>query len=380
MMLSPKEQIHENVKKSQNILICIPKDPTTDAVAAGLALFSVLEKLDKKAKVVCSEFTLPPHNQFLPKSKEIISDLTSLRKFIISLDVSRTKVEELSYDIKNDQLDIYITPKDGTFRDKDVRLSSSDFEYDLIFVLDAPDLETLGKLYENNTEFFYHTPIINIDHNPANDNFGQINLVDLTATSSSEIIFELVKDWREDILDEYNATSLLAGIISKTKSFQTSSVTPRSLAIASHLISSGARREEIIRHLYQTKSVETLKLWGRALAKLKQDKDNKIVWSVLSADDFAKSGSYSEEDVLSVIDELIIDAPEAEIIIILYEQTRGDYRAIINTPSTIDALAIFKEHSPAGTKDFTRITVQAADLDNAEQIVLNTIQTALNTK
>ncbi|MFA6272259.1 MAG: DHH family phosphoesterase [Patescibacteria group bacterium] len=380
MMLSPKEQIYENVKKSQNILICIPKDPTTDAVAAGLALFSVLEKLDKKAKVVCSEFTLPPHNQFLPKSKEIVSDLTSLRKFIISLDVSRTKVEELSYDIKNDQLDIYITPKDGTFRDKDVRLSSSDFEYDLIFVLDAPDLDTLGKLYENNTEFFYHTPIINIDHNPANDNFGQINLVDLTATSSSEIIFELVKDWKEDILDEYNATSLLAGIISKTKSFQTSSVTPRSLAIASHLISSGARREEIIRHLYQTKSVETLKLWGRALAKLKQDKDNKIVWSVLSVDDFAKSGSYSEEDVLSVIDELIIDAPDAEIIIILYEQTKGDYRAIISTPSTIDALMIFKEYSPVGTKDFTRITVQAADLDNAEQIVLNTIQTALNIK
>jgi phosphoesterase RecJ-like protein len=380
MTLSPKEQIYENINKSQNILICIPKDPTTDAVAAGLALFSVLEKMNKKAKVVCSEFTLPPHNQFLPKSKEIASDLTSLRKFIITLDVTRTKVEELSYDIKNDQLDIYITPKDGTFREKDVSLSSSDYEYDLIFVLDSPDLEMLGKLYDNNTEFFYHTPLINIDHNPANENFGQINLVDLTATSTSEIIFELVKNWKEDILDEYNATSLLAGIISKTKSFQTNSVTPRSLAIASHLISSGARREEIIRHLYQTKSVETLKLWGRALAKLKQDKENKIVWSALNTDDFIKSGSASEEDVLSVIDELIIDAPEAETIIIFFEKTKGNYQAIVNTPSTVDALLLFKDYHPQGTKDFTRIAIQAQSLEEAEQKVLNDVRIAFAKK
>ncbi|MFA6392310.1 MAG: DHH family phosphoesterase [Patescibacteria group bacterium] len=375
MMLSPKEQIHENVKKSQNILVCLPKDPTTDAVAAGLALFSVLEKLDKKVKVVCSEFTLPPHNQFLPKSKEIISDLTSLRKFIISLDVSRTKVEELSYDIKNDQLDIYITPKDGTFREKDVSLSSSDYEYSLVFVLDTPDLESLGKLYENNTEFFYHTPIINIDHSPTNENFGQINLIDLTATSVSEIVFEMIKNWKENILDEYIATSLLAGIISKTKSFQTASVTPRSLAIASHLISSGARREEIVRHLYQTKSVETLKLWGRALARLKQDKQNKIFWSLLNEEDFIKSGSSSEEDVLSVIDELIIDAPEAETVIIFFEKTKGEYSAIISTPAAVDAIKLLSEYNPVGTKNFTRITISAADLAGAEQKVLNTIRT-----
>jgi len=379
-MLSPKEQIHENVKKSKNILICLPKDPTTDAVAAGLALFSVLEKLGKKTKVVCPGFTLPPHNQFLPKSKEITSDLTSLKKFIISLNVSQTKVEELSYDIKNNQLDIYITPKNGTFREKDVSYSSSDYEYDLIFVLDAPDLDALGKLYEDNTEFFYHTPIIDIDHNPANEHFGQIDLVDLTATSSSEIIFEMIKNWKEDILDEYIATSLLAGIISKTKSFQTTSVTPRSLAIASHLISSGARREEIVRHLYQTKSVETLKLWGRALSKLKQDKQNKIVWSVLNKDDFAKSGSTSEEDVLSVIDELIINAPEAETIIVFFEQIKGDFNAIISTPSTINAMAVLKEYNPIGTKDFTRITIKTPDMANAEKKTLNTIKGALNIK
>lgn len=374
MALSPKEQIHESVKKSKNILVCLPKDPTTDAIAAGLALFAALEKLGKKSKVVCNEFSLPPHHQFLPKSKEILSDLTSLKKFIISLDVTQTKVEELSYDIKDNKLDIFITPKDGLFRERDVSFSSTSYEYDLIFVVDSPDLESLGKLYDNNTEFFYHTSIINIDHSPTNEHFGQINLVDLTATSSSEIIFELIKEWKEDILDEYIATSLLAGIISKTKSFQTTTVTPRSLAIASHLISSGARREEIVKHLYQTKSVETLKLWGRALARLKQDKEHRIVWSLLGQEDFRKAGTTDEEDILSVIDELIVNAPKAEIIMILYEREKNKILAVVNTPPNIDATSMLKEFKPVGTKDFTKIQIEAADLFIAEKRILETIK------
>ncbi|PIS42165.1 MAG: hypothetical protein COT24_05100 [Candidatus Kerfeldbacteria bacterium CG08_land_8_20_14_0_20_40_16] len=377
MVYSSKQQIYENVKRSNSILICLPKDPTIDAIAAGLALFSVLEKLEKKIKVVCNEFSLPPQHQFLPKSGEILKDLTSLRKFIISLDVTQTKVEELSYDIKDEKLDIFITPKNGVFRERDVSFSSTNYEYDLIFVIDSPDLTSLGRLYDDNTEFFYHTPIVNIDHNPGNEHFGQINLLDLTATSSSEIVFELIKDWKEDILDEYIATSLLTGIISKTKSFQTTSVTPKSLAIASHLISSGARREEIVQHLYQTKSVETLKLWGRALARLKLDKENRIVWSLLNKEDFEKVGTLDEEDIFSVIDELIVNAPEADIIMIVYQIEKNIIRAVINTPPNIDAIEMLKEFKPVGSKDFTKIVIAGEDIFLAEKKVLETIKNFL---
>ena len=37
MVYSSKQQIYENVKRSNSILICLPKDPTIDAIAAGLA-------------------------------------------------------------------------------------------------------------------------------------------------------------------------------------------------------------------------------------------------------------------------------------------------------------------------------------------------------
>jgi bifunctional oligoribonuclease and PAP phosphatase NrnA len=373
MERSPVQQIIELMEKSTNIVIALPKGPSTDAVASGLGLFLALEKLHKKVKVVCHDFNLPPSHQFLPKSAKIHTDLTALRKFIISLDLARTKVQELSYDIASDKLNIFITPKNGFFEPRDVTTSASSYDHDLIVVIDAPDLEALGKVYDDNTEFFYHTPIVNIDHNPANEYFGQINIVDLVATSTSEIVYEMVKEFKEQVMDEYIATSLLTGIISKTKSFQTNTVTPRSLAISSYLIENGARRDEIIKNLYRTKSINTLKLWGRALARLKTEYDGKVVWSLLNQQDFIKSGA-KEEDLGGVIDELIINTPNAEIVVILYEPEAQKVKVMVNSIEAIDGLALFKAFSPMGTRNFTKFDIVGKNLVESEAVILDIVR------
>lgn len=379
MGLSLNQQILEVVKGKESILITLPKEPSTDAIASGLALFLSLEKLGKKVKVVCNDFKLPPNHNFLPKSQEIYSDLTALRNFIISVDISETQAEELTYDIKENKLNIFITPKNGFFEKKDVSITAGEFSFDLIFVLDSPDLESLGGLYENNAEFFYQVPIINIDHNPANEHFGQINLVDINVTSISEIVFELIGYFAEKgdksngTLDEYVATNLLAGIISKTKSFKSPSVTPKSLAIAGHLISSGARRDEIVKHLYQTKSISVLKLWGRALARIKSDPEYRLIWSLLTKSDFEKSGA-TEKDLEGIIDELIVNSPEAETVMIFYERGENKIGCLLNTSKYFDAIRVFRELRPEGTKDFTRLRLDDKSMTEAEGVVLEKIK------
>lgn len=372
MELNLNQQIKELTNKASDILIALPCQPSSDAIAAALSLYLALEKMGKRARVVCSQFELPASHSFLPKSKEIHSELSSLRKFIVSLDLSKTKVKELSYDIAGDKLNIFITPKNGFFNEEDLSTSAGAFEYDLIYILDSPDYESLGPLYKNNVEFFYQTPVINIDHHPTNENFGQINLVELTATSVSEIIFELIREFGKGIMDEYIATGLLTGIISKTKSFQSPSVTPRSLAVASHLIDSGARREEIIKNLYQTKSITALRLWGRALARLKTSFNNRLVWSVLALEDFSKSGAETK-DLEGVIDELIINSPQSEIIAILYEKKGGGVCGLINVPSQLNALLLFKDFNPVGSQDFVKMSFGNKNLIEAEKLLLEVV-------
>lgn len=369
MELSPLQQAVELVNRSKNIIICLPVDPSSDAIASGLGLFLSLEKLGKRAKIVCSKFELPSGHGFLPKSDSIEKELSNVRQFVIGLDVSRVSVEELSYAITDKKLNIYITPKDGFFEARDVTTSAGAYAYDCIVVIDAADLELLGDLAAKNAEFFYKTAVINVDHHPGNTHYGAVNIVDLTATSTSEIVFELVKALGFNVLDEQVATTLLTGIISKTKSFQTPSVTPRSLAIASHLIASGARREEIIDNLYQSKSISTLKLWGRALARVQQRFEGRFIYTLLGQQDFEKTGA-TEDDLPRVIDELIVNVPTAELIAMAYEGAGKRITMLVNATKGHDLKALFPEATSFGAPGFVRWQTSFTQLTAAEAVLI----------
>lgn len=316
------------IRESRVPLIMIPRAPSTDALAAGLATLLVLERLGKSPHLVSPEFQLPPNHGFLPKSDAVRRNLSSLRSFIVSVNTRDTKLDSLSYDLEGDQLRIYLTPKNGYYEPKDVTTSAGAFAYDLIILLGLPSLSDLGELYEQNAEFFYQTPIITIDHQPSHSRFGQVNLVDVVASSISEIVFETIRQLDDKLLDEHIATSLLAGIISNTKGFQTQSVTPRSLSVASHLISAGARRDVIIRHLYQTKTLPTLRVWGRALANIQADNENRLVWTTVTREDL-KQTDATPEDAAGALDELMINTPTAETVV-LFVELNGDVQVHIS--------------------------------------------------
>jgi nanoRNase/pAp phosphatase (c-di-AMP/oligoRNAs hydrolase) len=162
------------------------------------------------------------------------------------------------------------------------------------------------------------TPVVNIDHHPGNEHFGQINLVDLTATSSSEIVASLMENFESSFMDANIATNLLTGIIVETDSFQHVKTTPKAFLKASNLISLGANQPEIIKHLYKTKPVSLLKLWGRALARIREVPEIGTTYSLINYTDLEKAGS-AKEDVLGVMKELISNLTGRKIILLLAE-------------------------------------------------------------
>lgn len=380
MTLPVAQQIIQQLHTSTNVLVCLPKNPTTDAIASGLAMYSVLQKLGKKAKIVADGFALPSSHRFLPKSDEIMQDLSPLKQFIISMNVADAPVETIAYDIVGEKLQIYVTPKTGSYSNKEVRVETEDYNFDLIVTLDSRDLRSLGAVFHHNADFFHHTPIVNIDHHPGNEHYGQINVIDVTASSVSEQVFLLLEHLDKPVLDEYMATSLLAGIISKTKSFKANSVTPKSLAIASHLVSNGARRDEIVKHLFQTKSIHTLQLWGRALSRLSNASEHKIVSSLISRQDFIETET-SPLDIESVIDELIVNTPDAEHIFVAYEQTDTStdhdvttIHAIVYTAPYLKGLEVFRDWRAEGSRNFTYIAVPASSLQQAEMLIIERLK------
>jgi nanoRNase/pAp phosphatase (c-di-AMP/oligoRNAs hydrolase) len=55
------------------------------------------------------------------------------------------------------------------------------------------------------------------------------------------VLFHLFENWNRHLIDESLATTLLAGMIAKTKSFRTPDVTPKTLSTASQSLAHAAK-------------------------------------------------------------------------------------------------------------------------------------------
>lgn len=337
MELSPIQQVFEFIKKSKDILIIAPPLPDGDAIGGGLALALGIPKVDEAEKQISfiSPDHLPENLMFLPGSSQTKNILETSRELVISIDLAKTKARQLRYSTEKNLLNIYVEPEKESFLEKDVKISQGKFQNDLIITVNLPDLEMLGKVYDNNAEFFYEVPILNIDHHSSNDNYGQVNLVDITASSSSEIIADILKSFNENIIDQNIATCLLTGITSGTHSFQTSKTSPKTLNLAASLMTLGADQKKIVYYLYKSRSMKLLKLFGRALARVQQDKENKITWSLLSASDFEKTGASGEE-VPQILKEISEISSSQNIIMLIIEARKNDVKGILKIKKGID--------------------------------------------
>ncbi|MCK5332269.1 hypothetical protein KAJ41_00200 [Candidatus Parcubacteria bacterium] len=371
MGLSPKEQIIDQISKSETILLCTSKNPSGDALGSALGFYIALKKMGKKADIVTPTAILEKFS-FMPSSELITHKLEGARDYIFSVEIKKDKLQQLRYEVEENKLKIFITAKSGDLNEKNISLESSKFKYDLIIILGTSDLENLGIVYDDNSELFYDTPVVNIDNDPSNEFFGKINLVDVTMSSTSEIVYNLISEIDEKLFDDNIATNLLTGIISKTESFQNKNTTPKSFLTAAALISKGANKENIIRYLYKTKSISVLKIMGTIMSNLKYNSQYKLGWSIINRSDFEKTNTVPENLNL-VISELANSSPEFNLLLLLYKNN-GVVNGIINFTGRMDYSGLKKLLKGKIEEDQIFFQADETELDLAEKEILRKIK------
>lgn len=258
----------------------IHENPDGDTLAAASAVFQVLRKMGKNPVMVCKD---PVPKPFL---------------FLADID----KVQ-----------------KDMFFGD-----------YEAIIVIDCGDIRRTG--FDNRLKNFVKKKkiLINIDHHPKNDlhKIAQINYVDYEASSTSEIIWEILKLIPIEI-DKNIATALLAGIYTDTGGFKHANTTKKTLEIAAELLKHGGRIKLITENVSLNKRVATMRLWGMALSRLHKNEKLKIACSVITQDDLRKCGATAE-DVAGIVN-LINTIPENKAAILFYETADGKIKASLRT-------------------------------------------------
>jgi len=184
-------------------------------------------------------------------------------------------------------------------------------EYDLIVALDAADLGRLGKLGKQ----LPRLPDVMFDHHATNPSFATINLLDVQAASTAELITELLEPLGLP-LTRVAAEALLVGVITDTMGFRTSSTTAKTLALVQVLMQAGASLPELYDLAFFKRSYYTVRLWGQGLSRIKLEE--RLVWTSLTLADKAAAqypGS-GDGDLINILSAV----REAEVAVIFTER------------------------------------------------------------
>jgi phosphoesterase RecJ-like protein len=201
----------------------------------------------------------------------------------------------------------------------DVRRSLPDDLEDRVVV--AVDCANERRLGPDDAAFRRAASVVDIDHHHDNSRFGAVNFVDGRASSTAEIVRDLLRELDVELTTTI-AEALYTGLVTDTGRFQYTNTSPKALRLAAELVEAGADVHGIFRHVYETVQFAKLKLLARALERAQLFAGGRLVVSHLLKDDFAQVGAeepYSE----GIIDHLRA-VEGSEMVALIREPPRGD--------------------------------------------------------
>jgi nanoRNase/pAp phosphatase (c-di-AMP/oligoRNAs hydrolase) len=321
-----KEELLDQIKRTKNPVIILPDIADNEITCAGLGLYSILKEKNKKVSLV--SYKKPgPKLAFLENINEIKEKIDSTRSFVLSFDTSKNEIKNVQYERVRNKLNIYVTPQKGTIDPKDFYLASGQFKYDLVIILGAVELQDVGICYEKNADLFFDLPVVNIDYHIANEQYGQINVVEVKSSGVSEIIAEIFNNIGVS-LPQAATDCFYTGILEATESFQSPRTTPKTLMTAANLIDKGANYKEIVRKLYKTQNLDSIKLWGRLMAKIKEDTSLNLAWITAQKEDFANT-KMTTIQLRSIFDKIRNNYNKTGTLMLLWENRNGFTKGLI---------------------------------------------------
>jgi bifunctional oligoribonuclease and PAP phosphatase NrnA len=137
---------------------------------------------------------------------------------------------------------------------------------------------------------------IDVDHHHDNTRFGQINLIVPDASSTGEVLRDLLRELDVELTSDI-AEALYIALVTDTGRFQYTNTTPKALRLAAELVEAGADVHRVFQGVYESVQFAKLKLLARALERAQVYEGGRIVVSYLVRTDFTEVGAaepYSE--------------------------------------------------------------------------------------
>jgi bifunctional oligoribonuclease and PAP phosphatase NrnA len=300
VITSDIERVATELRTRDRFLLTAHEGPDGDALGSLLGMHQLLQQLGKDSVMflAAKEFPLPIEYRFLP-------------------------LEEVFHEAPADMADRTVV------------------------FLDCGNIDRMPVDFLTNGDNF----TINIDHHHDNTRFGDVNLVNVGASSTAEIVFDLAHLLGARITPEM-ASALYVGLITDTGKFMYENTNAHTHRVAAELIDAGVDVDDTYRRLYEHVPLEKLRLISRALEGIQRHVDNRLVVSYITSADYEATGA-GEEMTEGVIDHLrsIEGTKVAAVVRDLGNRGRASRKVSLrSSEGDVDVSAIARKRGGGGHK------------------------------
>jgi len=307
-------EMWELIDKSKNILVLTHESPDGDAIGSTLAMYHVLNNMNKKVDMV------------VPEIPETFLFMNGIDKV----------------------------------------LTESNKEYDLAIVLDCSSKARIG---ENNHEFSRCKESIIIDHHISNDNYGTINHVEGEVAACCQVLYYLFKNWNVEITREIGE-ALAVGMLTDTSGFRNNDTDKNTFIMAAELADKGINIHQIYYLVLSKKSMAQYLLMKMTLDRLEITCDGRIAFSYISEEDMANVGA-KKGDHEGLVD-IGRNVGGVEVSVFMREDN-GMYRISLRSNGNIDVNKIAQKFGGGGHKMAAGIKI-TGDFKETKESVINGIK------
>ncbi len=312
------ERATEVIQQADSVLIVTHVSPDGDAIGSALGLANGLRAIGKEV-TVADDDDVPDYLAFLPGSDSFITELHS-----------------------------------GS--------------WDVMISTDASDEDRTGKVGVYGRANCQ--TVINLDHHVTNTYFGDIHLVVPEAVSATEIVF----DWWDYALIPWSreiAVPLLAGLVTDTIGFRTSSVTARTLSVAQSLMEHGASLTEITARTLDSMAYSELALWKRVLPSA--ELHGQVIAANVRQSDVLAAGLEDMTDAGLV--SFLNTVNEARIAVVFKQEADEEIKLSMRAKHGYDVASVAYQLGGGGHKQAAGATLYLS-LEKAREKVLPLLQQA----
>ncbi len=236
MMMKVPPELVQTLRDSRRVLVATHINPDGDALGSALGLTLALRRMGKEVAVVDRD-PVPRIYRFLPGAEEVSPEIP-------------------------------------------------EGDFDVLVLVDCGEIERTGY------ETLPGQRGLVIDHHLTERNFGDLRWVLSTASSTGEMVFNLVKALGVP-LDRDVAVCLYVALFTDTGGFRYSSSCPSAYRAAAEMVEAGAEPWEVTEHVYESHSFQRLALLGKALDRMVRHEHVAII--AVTDDMYQATGSTSED-------------------------------------------------------------------------------------